>query len=89
MLLSMQLIAVREPAGVADAIDSQTRICIRTFEVTPYLSVGIFQELQDQQAFNSVRPFLGSIRWENGQNLCPDTLYLDSVPVYALQQVAA
>ena len=62
---------------------------IRTFDVKPYLKIGIFQGLQDQQAFNSVRPFLGSIRWENGQDLCPDTLYLDSVPVYALQQVAA
>lgn len=62
---------------------------IRTFDVKPYLNVGIFQELQDQRVFNSVRLFLGSIQWKNGQDLCPDTLYLDSVPVSALQQVAA
>ncbi len=29
--------------------------------------------------FNSVRPFLGSIQWKNGQDLCPDTLYLESI----------
>jgi hypothetical protein len=62
---------------------------IRTFDVKPYLKIGIFQELQDQQAFNSVRPFLGSIQWTNGQDLCPDTLYLDSVPVSGSQQIAA
>lgn len=62
---------------------------MRIFDVKPYLNIGIFQELQDQRVFNSVRPFLGSIQWKNGQDLCPDTLYLDSVPVSASQQVAA
>jgi hypothetical protein len=27
---------------------------------------------------NSVKPFLGSIQWSNGVDLCPDTLYLES-----------
>ena len=61
---------------------------IRPFDVKPYLTKGVFQELQDLRTFNSVRPFLGSIQWKNGQDLCPDTLYLDSVPVSAMQQVA-
>jgi hypothetical protein len=61
---------------------------IRRFDVNPYLKIGIFQELQDQQVFNSVRPFLGSVQWKNGQDLCPDTLYLDSVPVVAVEQAA-
>ena len=30
--------------------------------------------------FNSVKPFLGSVQWQNGQDFCPDTLYLESVP---------
>ena len=62
---------------------------VRAFDVKPYLDIGIFRELQDQRAFNSVRPFLGSIQWQNGQDLCPDTLYLESVPAPAPQQVAA
>jgi len=62
---------------------------VRTFDVKPYLSIGIFRELQDQRFFNSVRPFLGSIQWQNGQDFCPDTLYLDSVPAGELPLVAA
>ena len=33
----------------------------------------------DVSLFNSVKPFLGSIQWKNGQDFCPDTLYEDSV----------
>jgi hypothetical protein len=51
---------------------------IRSFDVKPYLDIGIFKELKDLSLFNSVRPFLGSIQWKNGQDLCPDTLYLES-----------
>ena len=61
---------------------------VRIFNVTPYLNIGIFRELQDLRYFNSVQPVLGSIQWQNGQDLCPDTLYLDSVPVPAAELVA-
>jgi hypothetical protein len=54
---------------------------VRRFDVRPYLEKGIFGELKDMQLFNSVRPFLGSVQWLNGQDLCPDTLYLDSRPI--------
>jgi len=54
---------------------------VKAFDVKPYLHIGIFRELQDLALFNSVKPFLGSIQWKNGQDLCPDTLYLDSVPL--------
>ena len=53
----------------------------RRFDVKPYLNLGIFQELKDLALFNSVKPFLGSIQWKNGQDFCPDTLYLDSIPM--------
>ena len=51
---------------------------VKTFDVKPYLDMGIFRELRDLSVFNSVRPVLGSIQWKNGQDFCPDTLYLDS-----------
>ena len=54
---------------------------VKRFDVEPYLSIGIFQELRDLGTFNSVRPFLGSVQWANGQDFCPDTLYEESVPV--------
>jgi hypothetical protein len=58
---------------------------VRCFDVKPYLDKGIFRQLNDLKAFNSVRPFLGSIQWEGGQDFCPDTLYIDSVPVTDLE----
>lgn len=51
---------------------------IKIFDVKPYLGIGIFQELYDVHLFNSVKPFLGSIQWQNGQDLCLDTLYMES-----------
>ena len=52
---------------------------IGIFDVKPYLNIGIFKELKDTSLFNSVKPFMGSIQWINGQDLCPDTLYMESV----------
>jgi hypothetical protein len=54
---------------------------VRRFDVKPYLDKGFFRELNDMSVFNSVRPFLGSVQWEKGQDFCPDTLYEDSIPI--------
>ena len=54
---------------------------IRIFDVKPYLDKGIFKELRDKRQFYSVRPFFGSVQWQNGQDFCPDTLYLESEKV--------
>ncbi|GIK75028.1 MAG: hypothetical protein BroJett021_40160 [Chloroflexota bacterium] len=54
---------------------------VKVFDVKPYLDKGIFRELREKSVFYSVRPFLGSIQWVGGQDFCPDTLYLDGVPV--------
>lgn len=51
---------------------------VKVFDVKPYLNIGIFKELKELNIFNSVKPFLGSIQWINGQDFCPDTLYLES-----------
>jgi hypothetical protein len=51
---------------------------VKVFDVKPYLDIGIFKELKKLSIFNSVKPFLGSIQWLNGQDFCPDTLYLES-----------
>jgi hypothetical protein len=59
---------------------------IKIFDMKPYLEIGIFRELKDLSLFNSVKPFLGSIQWKNGQDLCPDTLYLESESLERKQQ---
>ena len=50
-------------------------------DMKPYLDRGIFRELRDLSVFNSVRPFIGTIQWANEADLCPDTVYLDSVKI--------
>ncbi|MBW8332287.1 MAG: DUF2442 domain-containing protein [Prolixibacteraceae bacterium] len=50
----------------------------KRFDVKPYLGIGIFKDLKDLSLFYSVKPFLGSIQWANGLDLCPDTLYTES-----------
>ena len=50
----------------------------KVFDVNPYLDKGIFKELRDKNIFKTVKPVMGSIQWRNGQDFCPDTLYLVS-----------
>jgi len=50
----------------------------KVFDMKPYLEIGIFKELKDYNKFRQVKAFLGSIQWNGGQDLCPDTLYLES-----------
>jgi len=51
------------------------------FDMKPYLEKGIFRELKNLSMFNSVRPFLGTVQWANHADICPDTIYLDSVKI--------
>jgi len=51
------------------------------FDVKPYLDYEVFQALRDDKMFQTVRPFIGTIQWANEADLCPDTVYLDSVKI--------
>ena len=48
------------------------------FDVNPYLNIGIFQELKDWSLFITAKPFMGTVQWVHEQDLCPDTVYLES-----------
>ena len=54
---------------------------VRTFDMINYLEIETFQDLKDVEYFNKVKVVLGSIQWPDGQDLCPDTLYLGSIPI--------
>ena len=56
---------------------------VRSFDVKRYLDKGIFRELRELRLFNTARPVLGSVQWANGQDFCPDTLYMDGVSTVA------
>jgi hypothetical protein len=51
---------------------------VRIFDMKPYIDKGFFKQLQDKNYFKTVKPHFDSIQWANGQDLSPDTLYLDS-----------
>jgi hypothetical protein len=51
---------------------------IRLFDMRPYLEFGIFTELKNLGYFSLARVENGTVCWPNEQDICPDTLYLDS-----------
>jgi hypothetical protein len=53
----------------------------RQFDMKPYLTIGIFQELKDMARFNSVRVSFDTIEWDNEADLDPEILYTNSVKV--------
>ncbi len=54
---------------------------IRIFDVSPYLNKGFFKQLKEKSYFKTVKPFMDTIQWQNGQDFCPDMLYLESQPI--------
>jgi hypothetical protein len=52
----------------------------RIFDITPYLSTGIFSALKDESVFRSVHVQFDTIEWSNGADLDPEMLYAESRP---------
>ncbi|TAN49740.1 MAG: DUF2442 domain-containing protein [Methylococcaceae bacterium] len=53
---------------------------LRVFDVTPYLNYPAFKSLNNPGYFTLAHHHHGTVRWPNGVDFCPDTVYLDSVP---------
>jgi len=53
----------------------------RMFDVKPYLEFKPYKELKNITLFNTVKPAGLSIEWLHGQDICPDELYYNSIPV--------
>lgn len=53
----------------------------RVFDVSPYLTKGIFTRLAQASYFCQVRVVAGHVEWPEGQDFSRDTLYLRSVRV--------
>lgn len=49
------------------------------FDCSGLLNFGVFQELRDKRYFERAKAVDGTVVWPHGQDICPDTLYLDSV----------
>jgi len=62
---------------------------VRVYDVRPIIEQGgVFDELKSESAFRSVHPWHGTVQWAGGQDICPDTLYEDSVPLGEAQPAA-
>lgn len=48
------------------------------YDCRPLLNFGVFTELQDEHYFRQVRAEMGTVVWPHEQDICPDTLYVDS-----------
>ena len=53
----------------------------KIFDVKPYIKGSWYGELNDPAYFRSVFANGFTVEWANGQDLCPDELYHNSVPV--------
>lgn len=49
------------------------------YDCVPLLEFGVFQELKNQSYFQRVKAWDGTVVWPHEQDICPDTLYLDSI----------
>ena len=61
----------------------------RIFDLTSYLSRGIFVRLQNRALFQAARVVAGSVEWPGGLDLSYDTLYLESQPAEAIDSQIA
>ena len=50
-----------------------------TYDCSHLLDFGIFKELNDKDYFKKVKVWDGTVVWPNEQEICPDTLYIDSI----------
>ncbi len=51
------------------------------FDVTPYLDHGVFRELRNVHYFNQVGIRFGAVTWPNEQDIAPETLIAELVPL--------
>ena len=49
------------------------------YDCSELLDFGVFQELQDKNYFKKVNVLHGTVVWPHEQDICPDTLYVDSM----------
>lgn len=54
---------------------------VRIFDVEPYFELPVFKMLRDSPNFYNIKVAHGTVVWAGDIDLCPDTIYLESVPM--------
>ena len=49
------------------------------YDCSNFLEFGVFKEFKNINYFNQARVIDGTVVWPHEQDICPDTLYLDSL----------
>ncbi len=49
------------------------------YDCSGLLDFGVFKELRDKHYFKEAKVVDGTVVWPHEQDVCPDTLYLDSI----------
>ena len=49
------------------------------YDCSSLLGFGVFKELRNTSYFTQVKVVDGTVAWPHEQDICPDTIYLDSV----------
>jgi hypothetical protein len=58
------------------------------FDMKPYLDFGVFRELKDEHYFNQVGILFGAVTWPHEQDIAPETLIEEMLPVDAMPEEA-
>ena len=56
------------------------------FDLKPYLDRGMFCELRNVHYFNQVDILFGAVTWPNQQDIAPETLLAEMVPIKSTTQ---
>ncbi|MGD0382240.1 MAG: DUF2442 domain-containing protein [Thermoguttaceae bacterium] len=56
---------------------------VGVYDCNPLLEFGVFKELKDIKYFGQAMVAEGTVAWPNEQDICPDTLYMDSMKIKA------
>ena len=51
------------------------------FDLKPYLDHGVFRELREINYFNQVSILFGAVTWPHDQDIAPETLLAEMIPV--------
>jgi len=51
------------------------------YDCSPLLDFGVFKELKDENYFRKAKVWDGTVVWPHDQDICPDTLYIDSTKI--------
>ena len=53
------------------------------YDCSHLLDFGVFCELKERNYFKQVKAVDGTVTWPHDQDICPDTLYLDSKKIHS------